>query len=491
MNLIKNGLIISFISVAVNQAFYDPSGVKKFKSGKNGNLSDLVIIYDENRTLFIHDVKPDSVLEPGEHILPGGVIYPKLRVRNIGDYPESFPVTFRIESVSGIQYNETVYIDSLAPRDTTTITFSQPWFVPNLENCTFNVTAFTSLRRDRNPTNDTIHTISITYWWIIVDSIPAPLGEFRMGLTDDGDYLWNFTNATNSYPVFYKLRKSDGSIVHQFNFPGGGIHYCLGLTMINGQLYTSEFYPNQGRIWVIDTLGNLIRNFSVNYDIRGLTWDGQYLWAAEVDSQRLVKMDTFGNINTIYQGDGNIQWFMDITYDQRDEIIWANDYGTGAIKKLLVAPSSFNVIMSRDHPAPPDDHPEGITYCEESGIGYLYTGAAYSQYIWKIKVHGLSITEDKKVPIPIPQFILTVPSILHSRFIIDYQIKEVQTVEIKIYGGDGRIVHKLWLGSVSPGRHQIIWDGKDIRGKKIQTGIYFVHFNIGKYNYIKKVIFLN
>ncbi len=489
-HLIKLGLIIPLVLIA-NQPFKPPLGVNGIPTKEGGYLAGNVNISNENRLLFEHDVKPDCILEPGERILPGGVIYPGLRVINIGLYPESFPVTLIIDSAGVAQYNQTADVDSLAPLDTITIIFSQPWFVPNQENLVFNVTAFTGLPYDQDPTNDTMRTTCTTFWWVIIDSIPAPPGEFRMGLTDEGDYLWNFTNTTNSYPVFYKLRKSDGYILRQFNFPVAGIHYCLGLTMVNSQLYTTEFYPNPGRIWVVDTLGNLVRNFSVNYNLRGLTWDGQYLWAAEVDSQNVVKMDTLGSINTIYESDGNIQWFMDITYDSRDGTIWANDgYGLEAIKKISVVGSPYDVVAVQSHPAPPGDYPEGITYCEEAGIGYLYTCAAYSQWIWKIKVHGVGISEGPKRDIPISEFSQTSPSIFHSNFAIDYQIKGAQPVEIRIYSSEGRVVHRLKMAHVPAGRHRFVWNGRDSQGNGLQSGIYFIHFLLPRSSFTKKVIFL-
>ncbi|MGQ9702927.1 MAG: hypothetical protein ACUVQT_10840 [bacterium] len=318
----------------------------------------------------------------------------------------------------------------------------------------------------------------------IIDSIPAPPGEMIMGLTEDSDFLWIFTNTTNSYSVFYKIKKTDGSIIRQFNFPDTTPRYNIGLTMINGYLYTSEFYPVPGNIHILDTLGNLIRTFNTGYDTRGLTWDGTNLWTTEADSMSILKMDTLGNVIATYKNNGTIQWFMDITYDDIDSTIWANDDAFALnINEIAVYSSPFYIIQSFDHPSSENDIPEGITLSNESDGSYLYTSSAYSQYIWKIKVHDGAIEENNKKHCNQYHFKLNTGSLFRNQIWINFKIPADEQVKLNVYGIDGSAIQTLKNEILRPGEYSILWESKDV-----PAGLYFLRLETPDYKSTIKVI---
>ncbi|MEO0185530.1 MAG: T9SS type A sorting domain-containing protein [candidate division WOR-3 bacterium] len=328
--------------------------------------------------------------------------------------------------------------------------------------------------------------------WCAIDSIPAPPGEMKMGLTEQNDFLWIFTNTTNSYSTFFKIRKTDGSIVHQFNFPDTSSRYNVGLTMINNRLYTSEFFPVQGNIHVLDTLGNLVRTFNTGYNTRGLAWDGQYLWAAEADSQSILKMDTLGNVLGIYRNNGSVQWFMDITWDDYDSTIWANDDAFALnIKEISVASSPFSVIQCFDHPSPETDIPEGITYSPETNGGYIYTSAAYSSFIWKIRIHDGRISENDNTYYKKNRFGPMIPTIFSKQLLICYEIFQPQDIQLSVYSIDGRKVCQIIKGHVNAGKYRISWDGIDSNRKILPAGVYFIRFESNNYTAVEKIIKTN
>lgn len=318
----------------------------------------------------------------------------------------------------------------------------------------------------------------------IIDSIPAPPGEMKMGLTEDGDFLWIFTNTTNSYSVFYKITKTDGSIIRQFNFPDTTLRYNIGLTMINGYLYTSEFYPVSGNIHILDTLGNLIRTFNTGYDTRGLAWDGTNLWATEADSMSILKMDTLGNVVAIYKNNGTIQWFMDITYDDRNGTIWANDDAFAlTINEIAVFSSPFYIIQSFDHPSPQNDIPEGITFSNENDTSFLYTSAAYSQFIWKIKVHDGGIQEENRKDQERYYFRLTSSNFFTDQIRLNLKIPVEENIRLVVYSIDGRIIKIIKNGIIPAGEYTILWNSTDI-----PAGIYFIRFETSDYKSTLKVV---
>ncbi len=322
-----------------------------------------------------------------------------------------------------------------------------------------------------------------------IDSIPAPPGEMKMGLAEQGSYLWIFTNNTDSCSIFYKIRKSDGAIVRQFNFPDTTTRYNIGLTMIDNHLYTSEFFPVSGNVHILDTLGNLVRTFNTGYDTRGLAWDGTYLWATEADSQSIFRMDTIGHISAVFKNNGDIQWFMDITWDDYDSTLWANDDAFVLdINELSVASSPFFVIQNFDHPSSQTDIPEGITYASESDGGYLYTSSAYSAFIWKIKVHDGSIAEKNPGYESTTQFGPITPTTFTEYLWICYSTPDQQHIRITVYGVDGRKVNQIIDGFATGGVHKIVWNGRDINNNILPPGIYFIEFKSKNFSAGAKVI---
>jgi hypothetical protein len=58
---------------------------------------------------------------------------------------------------------------------------------------------------------------------------------------------------------------------------------------------------------------------------------------------------------------------------------------------------------------------------------------------------------------------------------IDFSTPRAGTVELSIYNPAGRLVRVLDLGSVDAGHHSIFWNGCDDQGRRLASGVYFVH----------------
>lgn len=76
---------------------------------------------------------------------------------------------------------------------------------------------------------------------------------------------------------------------------------------------------------------------------------------------------------------------------------------------------------------------------------------------------------------------------------IPYQLKEVSDVEIRIYNISGQLVRQLHLGYQIPGNYlsknkAAHWDGKNNKGDRTASGIYFYYFLTEKDAFVRKMI---
>ncbi len=86
------------------------------------------------------------------------------------------------------------------------------------------------------------------------------------------------------------------------------------------------------------------------------------------------------------------------------------------------------------------------------------------------------------------------PNPFNLRTTIQFTISRDQVksayVSLKIYNLLGQLVRTLIDEEISPGDHQIIWDGKDDKGKETASGIYFCRLKVGSYQGIRKLVLL-
>lgn len=160
-------------------AYTDSSGIISFNiyPHTTGTMSVTVtahnfIPYEKNVSVvpanLTHNVGVLSIIEPVGTIASGINIIPKVKVQNFGIYTDTFPVTFRIDTI----YNNTRPGVILNPGDTATISF-QTWtsIIGN-----YPVTAFCALSNDQWRGNDTVYySINVIYTDDVgVDSILSP-----------------------------------------------------------------------------------------------------------------------------------------------------------------------------------------------------------------------------------------------------------------------------------------------------------------------------
>ncbi len=73
---------------------------------------------------------------------------------------------------------------------------------------------------------------------------------------------------------------------------------------------------------------------------------------------------------------------------------------------------------------------------------------------------------------------------------IQFTMKEKGFVTLSVYDVTGRLVKTLVNNVRDAGRHEVLWDGRDEKGFKVASGVYFCRMNADQYSDTKKLIIL-
>ncbi len=208
-----------------------------------------------------HDAATTAILQPGDKVLPGAVVNPQARYRNVGNLTDTIEVHFEIDS-SGVNVYSDFTTVILDPGVDTVVTFSQ-WNVGGTEGTVYDVRAYTILTGDSNPSNDTLTmqtTVSSSYWEIISDApLPVASSGHSLASVDDGYYYVFGLHPSGVYSpdVYYydiENRIWNGPITN----PYGGASYATA-NGVRGVFYriggTNSWPTPQSRVDIYDPVG--------------------------------------------------------------------------------------------------------------------------------------------------------------------------------------------------------------------------------------------
>jgi hypothetical protein len=82
------------------------------------------------------------------------------------------------------------------------------------------------------------------------------------------------------------------------------------------------------------------------------------------------------------------------------------------------------------------------------------------------------------------------PNPFGKETVIQYQLPKTSHAELKIYNIVGQHIKTIVDKSQEPGIYQLGWNGKDDKGRKVSSGIYFYRLQAGNFTATKKLLFL-
>ncbi len=203
---------------------------------------------------------------------------------------------------------------------------------------------------------------------IILETYDAP-AEYPEGLTYDGTYIWS-TSILDQF--IFKHDPNTGEVISKIPSPGGG---TMDLAWDGEYLWNADYDVN--KIYKLDTNGNILKEFDTpGEQPMGLTWDGEYLWHTDYTLKQIYKMDTDGNILSQFDAPG--QKPHGLAWD--GEYLWNSDAVTYNIYKL---DTSGNILEKYYFPY---SYPTGLALQGE----FLWMAARDTGKIYKLKIPGES-----------------------------------------------------------------------------------------------------
>ena len=73
---------------------------------------------------------------------------------------------------------------------------------------------------------------------------------------------------------------------------------------------------------------------------------------------------------------------------------------------------------------------------------------------------------------------------------INFSIASYGEVELVVFDALGREVNRLVSGVYTPGKYSAVWDGRDVSGNEMSSGMYFYRLNSEGFTQTKKMLFV-
>jgi hypothetical protein len=130
-------------------------------------------------------------------------------------------------------------------------------------------------------------------------------------------------------------------------------------------------------------------------------------------------------------------------------------------------------------------------------------GKTYFYYIEDIDITGernksdiIKVVVPVKPVIQIPKefaLLQNFPNPFNPETWIPYELPDGVAVSIVIYNVQGRLVRRLELGKQSAGSYvtkdkAVYWDGKDDRGEKVASGVYWYALRAGDFDATRRMV---
>lgn len=93
-------------------------------------------------------------------------------------------------------------------------------------------------------------------------------------------------------------------------------------------------------------------------------------------------------------------------------------------------------------------------------------------------------------PVDVIKLSANYPNPFNPETTISFNLKSSENATLSIYNQRGQLVKILVDKTLSPGEHNIVWRGKDMKGNSVASGVYLYKLEVGNYSKTRKMILM-
>lgn len=322
--------------------------------------------------------------------------------------------------------------------------------------------------------------------YIVTDYAP-------MGMMD----LWNVPSETvlATHGGCYVEFSPDGEIVAS---GGGGVNRTVALHEVasevqvaiydNGPGYLTDlaFSPdgnllavanshNEVRLWDLQTHAVIRTLAGHTDDVRCVAFspDGTVLAAGaggwDQPSDATIKLWRVADGELLMTLPGHGDWTHTLAFDRQGQLLASSGRDSQApYSASLRFWRLSDGELIREYDGLAKDivfSPDGQTYCYGKVDGTLVLAG-----------EGLSSAPDSEPLVPgrlSPRLLQNYPNPFNPTTAIAFELPASDQVRLRVFSASGRRVATLLDGSLSAGRHEVMWSGRDQVGQAVASGLYF------------------
>jgi sugar lactone lactonase YvrE len=252
---------------------------------------------------------------------------------------------------------------------------------------------------------------------------------------------------------------------------------------------TGVAVDGQGRIFVADNGNHRLQAFGSNGSLLAVfgsegAGPGQFLdmRGVGVDGQgRVFVCDPGNNRVAVLSFDGSqFSWSSAMT-----DVAGANGVIAGRYGRIYVSDGATNSVReyspqlthlrSLTEPGAPYtgplSNPTGMAVDAQGHIIVCDTG---NLRVVTMSAFDPGAVEDPEAAVLALRLLPSRPNPFEQETQIRFDLPRASVVSLRVYDASGRLVRSLIdAGTISPGRHEVAWDGRSAGGRRVATGVYF------------------
>ncbi len=412
-----------------------------------------------------HDVGVNAIVQPASNVNPEPIT-PEATIKNFGGNPESnIPVTCWIDSGATRVYTANATLPGpLGAGATANVTFTPNWN-PGPAGAQYNVTMFTALSGDVDPSNDTLTGTTRVSGAIFSDTIWAFLTSAFTLPTIDGNITPGEWAGSYQYDISDLLGRAGTPQPAGSNFAyymwdqaAGFVYFAMDCPNYSSRIDYDQYGPyideDKSGTWSTDSSEG-------NYWVEMVGGDScVYRALLSTVPEVWVMGNTPGSQSVSSLTSGHLQFETKVPIGTDKWLININTTGDTVGYFQYTATSGGTVY--------PGWWPQSLTMAQWSYPQY------YGPMIFDPTYLGIE-TRNPETPYALYK---ATPSLVRDHANISYYVGRQANVQLGVYDATGSLVKTLASGSVTPGVRTATWNRTDNSGSRVANGTYFYRLSV-------------